>query len=57
MTRNKLVSDNCSVNVCYWNDELYAITETPFIRKIDPTTLNPIGKKVTHTSRYFKTPK
>ena len=46
MTRNKLVSDNCSVNVCYWNDELYAITETPFIRKIDPITLNTIGKKV-----------
>ncbi|XP_068211309.1 carotenoid-cleaving dioxygenase, mitochondrial-like [Palaemon carinicauda] len=36
-------TDNCSVNVVYMGDELYAMTETPNIRRLDPDTLDCIG--------------
>ncbi len=39
-------TDNCSVNLCYFGDKLYALTETPFIRQIDSETLDTIGEKV-----------
>ncbi|KAJ6633290.1 Retinoid isomerohydrolase, partial [Pseudolycoriella hygida] len=37
--------DNCNVNVCYFGDQLYAMTETDIIRRIDPMTLKTIGDK------------
>ncbi|EFX64845.1 hypothetical protein DAPPUDRAFT_333779 [Daphnia pulex] len=36
---------NCAVNLCYFGDKLYALTETPFIRQIDSETLDIIGEK------------
>jgi hypothetical protein len=39
-------TDNCSVNLCYFGDKLYALTESPFIRQIDSETLDIIGEKV-----------
>ena len=40
------MSDNCNVNVCYHGDELYAITESSKLRRIDPDTLETIGNEV-----------
>ncbi|KAJ6616396.1 Beta,beta-carotene 15,15'-dioxygenase, partial [Pseudolycoriella hygida] len=45
------MTDNCSVNVGYYGDQLYAMTETNAIRRIDPTTLKTIGDK-TIISKY-----
>lgn len=53
MSRDKM-TDNCSVNICYLNDKLYALTETTLIRQIDPLTLNTIGDKVMQLIK-FKT--
>lgn len=39
-------TDNCSVNVCYLGDKLYALTETPHLREISRETLDVIGEKV-----------
>ena len=39
------MTDNCNVNVGYFGDALYAMTETAYIYKIDPETLEN-GKKV-----------
>ncbi|CAL4079385.1 unnamed protein product [Meganyctiphanes norvegica] len=39
------VTDNCVVNVCHFGDELYALTETNNLRRIDPNTLDCIGEK------------
>lgn len=39
-------TDNCSVNVCYIGDKLYALTETTLIRQIDAETLDTVGEKV-----------
>ena len=39
-------TDNCGVNVCYFGDKLYALTETPYIRQINSETLDTIGEKV-----------
>ncbi len=41
-----VMTDNCSVNVCYIGDKMYALTETFLIRQIDPDTLETIGDKV-----------
>lgn len=38
-TLNKVLSDNCVVNVLQVKDELVAMTETNFIRSVDPETL------------------
>ena len=38
-------TDNCLINVVYYGDELFAMTETLFTRRIDPVTLKTIGKK------------
>ncbi|XP_068250106.1 carotenoid-cleaving dioxygenase, mitochondrial-like [Palaemon carinicauda] len=38
-------TDNCSVNVVHMGDEVYAMTESPVIRRIDPSTLECIGEK------------
>lgn len=45
------MTDNCSVNVGYYGDQLYAMTETNAIRRIDAETLNTIGEK-TVISKY-----
>ena len=39
-------TDNCSVNVCYFGDKLYTMTETSHIRQINSETLETIGEKV-----------
>lgn len=39
-------TDNCSVNVCYLGDKLYALTETPQIRQVNAETLETVGEKV-----------
>ncbi|XP_070538189.1 carotenoid-cleaving dioxygenase, mitochondrial-like [Ptychodera flava] len=33
-------SDNCGVNMMYIGDELFALTETQYMRRVDPTTLD-----------------
>lgn len=45
------LTDNCSVNVGYYGDQLYAMSETNAIRRIDPETLETIGEK-THITKY-----
>jgi len=45
------ITDNCSVNVAYYGDQLYAMTETNFVRKFDPTNLDTLGEK-TNISDY-----
>ncbi|XP_042877541.1 beta,beta-carotene 15,15'-dioxygenase-like [Penaeus japonicus] len=39
-------TDNCLVNVCYFGDQLYALTETRNLRRIHPETLDVVGEKV-----------
>jgi len=39
------MSDNCCVNVGYYGDQLYAMTETVFLRRVDPESLKSIGDK------------
>ena len=39
-------TDNCSVNICYIGDALYAMTETVILRRIDPNNLDVIGPAV-----------
>lgn len=41
-----VMTDNCSVNVCYIGDKLYAMTETFLMRQIDPDSLETIGDQV-----------
>ena len=43
--RNADLTDNCSVNVAYFGDQLYAMTETTYIRRIDPEDLTTLGEK------------
>ena len=38
--------DNCNVSVGYFGDTLYAMTETAYIYKIDPETLETVGDRV-----------
>lgn len=45
------MTDNCSVNVGYYGDQLYAMTETNAIRRIDSETLKTLGDK-TVISKY-----
>ncbi|XP_042227529.1 beta,beta-carotene 15,15'-dioxygenase-like [Homarus americanus] len=44
LTQNE-VTDNCVVSVCYFGDQLYALTETNRMRRIDPETLASVGEK------------
>nr|QNU40513.1 EcBCO-like5 [Palaemon carinicauda] len=44
-TTDKVMSDNCSINVCQVRDEMFALTESCYIRQIDPKTLKTIGGK------------
>ncbi|XP_066944719.1 beta,beta-carotene 15,15'-dioxygenase-like [Macrobrachium rosenbergii] len=44
----KKISDNCLVSVCQVTDEMYAMTETSIVRKIDPKTLETVGKVKIH---------
>ncbi|CAL8110500.1 unnamed protein product [Orchesella dallaii] len=39
------ITDNCSVNLVYYGDQLYAMTETNFLRRVDPETLQTLGSK------------
>ena len=34
------------VSLVHFGDEMYAMTETPFLRRVDPETLETIGDKV-----------
>ncbi|CAG7834109.1 unnamed protein product, partial [Allacma fusca] len=43
------MTDNCSVNVGYYGDQLYAMTETNTIRRIDPENLKIVGDKTVIT--------
>jgi carotenoid cleavage dioxygenase-like enzyme len=38
-------SDNCNVNVAFYGDQLYTMTERTFVRRIDPVTLKTVGEK------------
>lgn len=39
------MTDNCAVNVCFYGDQLFAMTETNTIRRVDPETLKTVGDK------------
>lgn len=41
-----VMTDNCGVNICNFGDKLYAMTESPMMREVDPKTLETIGEKV-----------
>ncbi|CAL4145028.1 unnamed protein product [Meganyctiphanes norvegica] len=45
-------TDNCAVNVGYYGDRLFAMTETNMMREIDPNTLQTIGER-TNISKYL----
>ncbi|XP_050733684.1 beta,beta-carotene 15,15'-dioxygenase-like isoform X1 [Eriocheir sinensis] len=40
-----VMSDNCLVNVCQARDQMFALTETCFLRRLDPDSLTTLGKK------------
>lgn len=40
------ITDNCNVNVAYYGDQLYAMTETNFTRRVDPFSLDIVGEKI-----------
>ncbi|XP_070533108.1 beta,beta-carotene 15,15'-dioxygenase-like [Ptychodera flava] len=42
--KKKKASDNCNVNVMSIKDEMYAMTESPYIWRIDPKTLESVEK-------------
>lgn len=39
------MTDNCNVNIAFYGDQLYAMTETKYARRIDPDTLETVGEK------------
>ncbi|CAG7832491.1 unnamed protein product, partial [Allacma fusca] len=43
------LSDSCAVSVGYYGEQLYAMTETNAIRRIDPEDLKVIGNKTVIT--------
>jgi len=43
------LTDNCCVNVAFFGDQLYAMTETNVVRRIDPENLKGIGEGVNLT--------
>lgn len=42
-------TDNCMLNLCYFGDKLYALTEGSMLREVDPATLDTVGGKVGFT--------
>lgn len=44
-TTDKVMSDNCSINICQAKNEMFALTESCYVRQIDPETLKTIGDK------------
>ncbi|XP_063612171.1 beta,beta-carotene 15,15'-dioxygenase-like [Penaeus indicus] len=44
------VSDNCSVSMCYFSDQLFAMTETSLMRRVDPETLHTVGGRTNITN-------
>ncbi len=40
------ITDNCNVNVAFYGDQLYAMTETNFVRRVDPKTLETNPEKI-----------
>ena len=48
MLKPDQMTDNCNVNVCYYGDELYAITESPNLQRIDPSSLDSEEKVWSH---------
>lgn len=45
------MTDNCCVNVAYHGDQLYALTETCYLQRINPEDLSVIGDR-TNISDY-----
>lgn len=45
---SRVMTDNCLVSVCHFGDELYALTETNVLRRIDPETLDTVGGRVSY---------
>ncbi|CAL8110499.1 unnamed protein product [Orchesella dallaii] len=45
------VTDNCCVNVGYYGDQLYAMTEANFVRQVNPETLETLGGR-TNISKF-----
>lgn len=41
----KNASDNCLVSMVHFGDEMYALTETPHLRRVDPATLECVGDR------------
>lgn len=39
----KFTTDNCVVNVVHFGDQLYALTESTTMRRVDPHTLDCVG--------------
>lgn len=46
-----VMSDNCLVNVCQVRDQMFALTETCFLRRLDPASLTTVGEKVSDEMR------
>ncbi|XP_013381574.1 beta,beta-carotene 15,15'-dioxygenase [Lingula anatina] len=44
LDEDEMMTDNCSVNIFPMGDQLYASTETKWLRKIDPETLETPGR-------------
>lgn len=45
------MTDNCAINVCFYGDQLFAMTETNKMRRVDPENLMTVGEK-TNISDY-----
>lgn len=43
---SNIMTDNCLVNVCQARDQMFALTETCFLRRLDPDSLETVGEKV-----------
>ncbi|ROT75094.1 hypothetical protein C7M84_006380 [Penaeus vannamei] len=44
------MTDNCAVNVCFYGDQLFAMTETNKMRRVDPADLKTVGDKTNITN-------
>ncbi|XP_047468958.1 carotenoid-cleaving dioxygenase, mitochondrial-like [Penaeus chinensis] len=44
------MTDNCAVNVCFYGDQLFAMTETNKMRRVDPDDLKTVGDKTNVTN-------
>lgn len=49
-------TDNTNVNVIEFCDQIYALTETPFMNRIDPEKLVAMKKVLFYVSLFFPSP-